>query len=326
MKMNRPLISVIVPVYNVERYISRCVDSILAQTYENLEIILIDDGSTDASGRICEAYKERDARIRTIHRSNGGMSAARNAGIQAAGGAYISFVDSDDYIAEDLIAYLYHLASSNCAQISVCGYQKLYEGSGYAAEPIHVEPVTVCGSENALSMLLYQNGIIASVWGKLFQGNLFQAVRFPEGRWHEDVAVMYRLLDSAEVIAIGTETKYFYVQRQGSITNSDFDIRRMDYIRFTAECMAYMRARHPDLEQAAVSRHFSACFELLAAMGKERKHFQNEYDRLVREIKAYRRVVLADPSARAVNRAAAMGTFLMPVAVLQKLSRMMKRP
>lgn len=326
MKMNRPLISVIVPVYNVERYISRCVDSILAQTYENLEIILVDDGSTDASGRVCEAYKDRDARVRTIHRCNGGMSAARNAGIQAAEGAYISFVDSDDYIAENLIAYLYHLVSANCAQISVCGYRKIYEDGGDTVKRAEERDVSVCGSEEALSMLLYQKGITASVWGKLFQKDLFASIRFPEGRWHEDAAVMYRLLEGAEVIAVGKEIKYDYVQRQGSITHSGFDIRRMDYIRFTRECIEAMRERHPDLERAAISRHFSACFELLAAMGTDQKDHQNEYNILVKEIKTYRRAILSDPSARAVNRAAAMGTFLMPVAVLQKLSRMMKRP
>lgn len=333
--MRRPLISVIVPVYNVERYLSRCIDSILAQTYEDLEIILVDDGSTDSSGQICEAYAETDPRIRTLHKQNGGMSDARNAGIQAASGEYGTFVDSDDYIAEDCIEYLYEMTSANNAQIAVCGYQKVYEGTsggipggngaGNAMKPEGEKAITVCGSENALSRLLYQQGIIASVWGKLYQRDLFSAIRFPKGKWHEDAAVMYQLFDNARVIAVGNDKKYYYVQRQGSITNSAFDVRRMDYIQFTRDCIGYMGEKHPNLEAAAISRHFSACFELLAAMGKDKKFFLNEYNILIKEIKAYRKTVLFDANARAMNRVAAMGTYI-SITVLRKLCCVMTRP
>ena len=126
--MSEPLISVIVPVYNVEKYIAACVDSILAQTYTNLEILLVDDGSTDSSGALCDEYARRDVRVRVIHQENGGLSDARNTGMQSAQGTYFAFVDSDDFIAGDYIAYLYGMIEKHHAQIAVCGYQKVYPG------------------------------------------------------------------------------------------------------------------------------------------------------------------------------------------------------
>ncbi len=266
--MNRPLISVIVPVYNVESYLPQCIDSILAQTYENLEIILVDDGSTDSSGRICEDYAGRDPRIKTIHKPNEGLADARNRGIQAARGVYCSFVDSDDHIAGDCIAYLYDMADTYGAQIAVCGYQKVHNNDlGRDSDQDGTyKAVSVYDTFNALSALLYQRGIITAAWGRLFRRELFNAIRFPKGRQHEDVAVMYRLFDQAETIAVGYERKYYYLQRPGSIVHSAFDGKRMDYIAFTRECIEYMQGRHPALVSAAVSRHFSACFELLAGI------------------------------------------------------------
>lgn len=340
--MDRPLISVIVPVYNVESYLPQCIDSILAQTYENLEIILVDDGSTDSSGRICEDYAGRDPRIKTIHKPNEGLADARNRGIQAARGVYCSFVDSDDHIAGDCIAYLYDMADTYGAQIAVCGYQKVHNNDLVrASDPDGTnKAVSVYDTFNALSALLYQRGIITAAWGRLFRRELFNAIRFPKGRQHEDVAVMYRLFDQAETIAVGYERKYYYLQRPGSIVHSAFDGKRMDYIAFTRECIEYMQGRHPALVSAAVSRHFSACFELLAGMppaitsgsgrrdpadGKEdqdRERMCGEaYQKLVQEIKRYRKTVLCDRSARPANRIAAMGSYV-SIRAIQRLSRL----
>ncbi|MDE7274151.1 MAG: glycosyltransferase [Lachnospiraceae bacterium] len=322
--MDRPLISIIVPVYNVEPYLPRCVDSILAQTYGNIEVILVNDGSTDSSGKLCEDYARRDTRIHTIHKANEGLADARNQGIRASAGVYCSFVDSDDYIAEDCIAYLYHMARENCAQIAVCGYQKVDTQKGYTDGRIRRKKndtdkaVRVYDSCQALEALLYQRGIIASAWGRLFQKELFSELAFPKGRQHEDVAVMYRLFEHAGTIAIGDAKKYYYRQRPDSIVHSAFDERRMDYILFTQECIAYMQNRHPELVNAAISRHFSACFELLASIGKEKKAHGKAYGRLVQEVKKYRKTVLSDHSARTMNRMAALGTYL-SVAAVQKL-------
>lgn len=344
--MDKPLISVIVPVYNVERYLSHCIDSILTQTYENLEIILVDDGSTDSSRQICEDYADKDSRIKTIHKLNGGLADARNKGIEAASGEYCSFVDSDDYIAEDCIEYLYDMTSANSAQIAVCGYQKVYEGIFDSIPGGHNEEkmVKVYNSIDALSALLYQRGIISAAWGRLFKSELFGTVRFPKGRQHEDVAVMYKLFDQAGVIAVGSEKKYYYLQRSGSIIHSTFHWRRMDYIIFTQECIDYMQDRYPELVNAAVSRHFSACFELFASIGggnacmisdndtdrsgrknnQDKATYQKARQKLVQEIKKHRGTVLHDRNARPANRIAAIGSYI-SVAAIQKLCRLKRR-
>lgn len=326
-EMDRPLVSIIVPVYNVESYLPQCIESILAQTYENLEIILVDDGSADSSGRICEEYADRDTRIQTIHNPNEGLAAARNQGLEVARGVYCSFVDSDDYIARDCIAYLYDMAIENNAQIAVCGYQKVYGGGSgnVLAENVlgrskKKKAVGVYDTFSALSALLYQGGIIASAWGRLFRRKLFSEIRFPKGRQHEDVAVMYQLFDRAEKIVVGSEKKYFYLQRPGSIIHSAFDQRRMDYIVSTQECIEYMQGRYPELVNAAVSRHFSACFELLASMPPANAGMGNgnAYRKLAQEIKKHRKTVLCDRNARLVNRLAAAGSYI-SIAAMQKL-------
>lgn len=326
-RMKSPLISVIVPVYNVEKYIARCVDSILAQTYVNLEILLVDDGSSDRSGELCDSYAAKDSRIKVVHKKNGGLSDARNRGMEIAEGEYFAFVDSDDYIAADYIEYLYGILGANRAQISICGCQKVYENKACSGTGLNSVKGTadIYDCKKGLSALLYQRGIIASAWGKLFERGLFAGICFPAGRQHEDVAVMYKLFDAARTIAAGSEKKYYYFQRADSLVNSGFNRQRMDYICFTQECIRYMAEKHPDLENAAVSRHFSACFDLLDCIGSDKKIYAAEYGRLAGEIRKYRKTVLSDPYARPRNRLAAAGSFV-SVAMMQKLCRLVRRP
>lgn len=322
--MNEPLVSVIIPVYNVERYLARCVDSVLAQTYRNFEVILVDDGATDGSGALCDAYARKDARVRIVHKDNGGLSDARNAGMQAAHGEYYAFVDGDDWIAEDYIAYLCSLMLENHAQITVCGYQKVYE-MGQNSVGSADTSVRVYDTEEGLFHLLYQRGMISSAWGRLFQAALFCDICFPKGKLHEDVAVMYRLFDKADKIVCGDAKKYFYFQRRDSIVNKAFDRRRMDYLSFTDECILYMEEKHPDLTKAAVSRHFSACFDLLSSMGFDKKNHADAYSKIVHEIRKYRKMVLFDAQARLKNRLAAAGACF-SIPAVRKLSRIINRP
>ena len=321
--MDRQLISIIVPVYNVEQYLPRCIESILVQTYKNIEVILVNDGSTDRSGKICEDYAQRDSRIRTIHKVNAGLADARNQGIQASAGAYCTFVDSDDCIAKDCIAYLYHMAITYRAQIAVCGYRKVYTAGGVSCKKKTKSAIRVYDSTHALKALLYQRGIITSAWGRLYKRELFSTISFPQGSQHEDVAVMYELFDRAGTVAVGDASKYYYMQRPDSIVHSAFHERRMDYIRFTQDCIAYMQCRRPELVKAAVSRHFSACFELLASIGSDTKQHTEAYEELVSEIKKYRKTVLCDRQARAVNRMAAMGAYP-SIAAVQRLCVMQR--
>lgn len=329
--MSEPLISVIVPVYNVEKYIAACVDSILAQTYTNLEILLVDDGSTDSSGALCDEYARRDVRVRVIHQENGGLSDARNTGMQSAQGTYFAFVDSDDFIAGDYIAYLYGMIEKHHAQIAVCGYQKVYPGdenSCYGTQTDKHNSVNsekVYRTEEGLRQLLYQRGMITSAWGRLFDASLFMhtdAIQFPVGKLHEDVAVMYKLFGAADTIVCGDEAKYYYLQRADSIVNQQFDRRRMDYIAFTGECIQFMEDFYPNLRKAAVSRHFSACFELLSCI-ENNNNYRIEYEQLVNEIKKYRHIVLWDADARLKNRLAAAGSYI-SVTGIRKLSRLFR--
>lgn len=325
--MNEPLISVIVPVYNVEHYIKRCVDSILAQTYTNLEIILVDDGSTDCSGEICDEYTKKDMRVKTIHQRNGGLSDARNTGISQAKGICYAFIDSDDYIAVDYIAYLYQLLQENQAQIAICEYRKVSENDVRIKEnfDLEVDTVNLYGFREALFRLLYQKKMITSVCGRLFRAELFEKIRFPKGKLHEDVAVMYQLFDAVERIACTSAAKYYYFQREDSIVNKGFRKQRMDYLEFTKECIQYMTLNHPELKKAAVSRHFSACFDLLSCIGNNKKEFAKEYMQIVKEIKKYRKIVLLDSNARLKNRLAAAGSYF-SITTIQRLSRLLKRP
>lgn len=325
--MNEPVISVIVPVYNVQNYMGRCVESILAQTYTKLDIILVDDGSTDASGKICDEFAKKDVRIRIIHKENGGLSDARNAGMQEARGEYYAFVDSDDYIAADYIAYLYHLMHTNQAQISSCGYEKVCEGQEDIKNSVCNEndSLRVFNSHEGLFHLLYQRGMFVSAWGRLFKADLFGDIRFPKGKLHEDVAVLYKLYDAADRIVCGSKIKYYYLQRSDSIINVKFDKRRMDYLFFTAACIQYMAEHHPDLRKAAISRHFSACFDLLSCIGNIGNENVQEYRQIVSEIKKYRKTVLCDRNARLKNRLAAAGAYI-SIACVRRLSCMIRRP
>ncbi len=334
--MEKPLISVIVPVYNVKQYLRRCVDSILKQTYENIEIVLIDDGSTDESGAICDRYAQKDVRVKVIHKENGGLSDARNKGMQEARGEYFAFVDSDDYIAKDYMAYLFELIVENKAQISLCGYLKFDNNRKIIPkrEKSNVRKKRRTGvnniaqvypSEEANFHLLYQNGMVTSAWGKLFNRKLFETICFPAGKLHEDIAVIYRLFDKADIVACSEERKYFYFQRDDSIKNSAFNQKKMDYIFFTKECMEYMEKKHPSLWKAAVSRHFSACFELLVCIGNNREIYSDAFGYLVQEIKKYRKIVLLDTNARKKNRLAAAGTYLSLRAVLCAVQFLEKR-
>lgn len=325
--MNEPLISVIVPVYNVEHYIKRCVDSILVQTYTNLEIILVDDGSTDRSGRICDEYAEIDLRVKVIHVNNSGQAEARNLGMDKAKGDYYAFVDSDDYIMTDYISYLYEIMQTKEVQISICGYQKIteqIENKKKIDNSLNKE-IKVYDSKEGIFQLLYQKGIVTVVWGRLFKSKLFCNIRFPKGKLHEDVAILYKLFDAADKIACGAEEKYYYFQRYGSTMNKKFYRQRMDYLQFTDECIQYMEQNHPALTKAAISRHFSACFDLLSCIGNDKKNYIEEYMQIVREIKKYRKTVLLDSNARLKNRLAAAGAYI-SITTIQKLSRLIKRP
>lgn len=210
-----PTISVIVPVYKVEPYLRRCVDSILGQTYTDFELILVDDGSPDSCGAICDEYAEKDARVRVIHQENGGLSAARNAGIDwvfaNSDSEWLTFVDSDDVLSDCFLQRLYEVAKSEKSEIVVGDYahftddkelQELYEES---------EPATQCSGIQACEKL-YDTEFVKFVtaWGKLYCSSLFDNIRFPKGKIHEDEATTYKLYLAVDRVAIVKDKLYYY--------------------------------------------------------------------------------------------------------------------
>lgn len=212
--MEQPKISVIVPVYKVELYLRKCLDSIVRQAYRNLEIILIDDGSPDNCGAICDEYAEQDNRVRVIHQSNGGLSSARNIGLETATGDYIGFVDSDDWVEPEMFQLLIEKLGSSGADIAICGRAEEYPDMRI----LRVCPKScVMQREEALKALLENDVIQNFVWDKLYRRELFDELRFPEGKSYEDMAIMHKLFLRSQKVACITETLYHYRQRRDSI-------------------------------------------------------------------------------------------------------------
>ena len=215
--MDGPKISVIIPIYRVEQYLCKCVESVLAQTYHNMEVILVDDGSPDGCGKICDEYAERDERVKVIHKPNGGVASARNAGLDAATGEWIGWVDSDDWTEPALFETLLRGALETSAEISVCGHWEEYRGR---REVSGWQELRVLDTEQALGELLENGRMKNLLWDRIFHRTLFVGLQFPEGRTYEDIAVMHWLFLRAEKVACLPEVLYHYRQREGSIVDN----------------------------------------------------------------------------------------------------------
>ena len=224
----QPLISVIVPVYNVENYIEKCINTILEQTYHNLEIILVDDGSIDSCPIICDEFANKDSRIKVIHKNNAGPSAARNAGIIIAEGEYIGFVDSDDYIHSKMYEVLYQNLKIYNADISVCNFFKVND-SYFQDSPNEKEKVFTYNSLEAMRLFFGPlNETMVIPVNKLYKRKLFENIRFPYGKYHEDEYIMPLILDEATIIVYTDISLYFYLQRDTSTMGKMFNRTRLD--------------------------------------------------------------------------------------------------
>ena len=226
------LISIVIPVFNVSNYIKQSVDSVLAQTYHNLEIILVDDGSTDDSGRICDDYGKTDSRVRVIHKTNGGLSDARNAGIRIATGKYVGFVDSDDWIEPDMYEKLYASICDGKADIGVCGFFREYRNK-------HIKCCSVktvnLSAEQALEELIKGVNVQDHACTKLFVKSLWEDIEFPVGLYFEDIRTIYRLITKAERVQVIGEPLYHYRQRRGSIVRDGFSEKKMQWLEAVQE-------------------------------------------------------------------------------------------
>lgn len=218
----KDLISVIVPIYGVEEYLSKCIDSIINQTYKNLEIILVDDGSPDKCPDICDAFKKKDERIKVIHKKNGGLSDARNAGLDIAHGDYLVFVDSDDWIENTMVEHLLSTCKKYDVEMVTCAR---YITDGQSTSAVAFDgPEKVYTAEEALTEILSGKSMDVAAWDKIYARNLFAEIRFPVGENNEDIAVFYKLIELSGRVAHTGTTEYFYRSRPGSITKLKYSI------------------------------------------------------------------------------------------------------
>ena len=258
------LVSVIVPVYNVEKYLERCVDSIICQTYCNLEIILVDDGSTDGSGSICDDYKKKDSRIIVIHKKNGGLSDARNAGLDIAKGKFISFVDSDDYIDQKMLHILYSLANDNGSDIAICGLCDCYETGIYE----HNKEIftQTCTNVEALRYSLLGTYYGLSVCTQLISREIIGEQRFSVGKTYEDVFFTPTLFLKAKKISFTTENLYYYWRRPYSITSMKYSSKACDVIEACTYNSNIIKNNCPELLEYAEFRVYWAYFTVFDRM------------------------------------------------------------
>lgn len=251
------MISIIVPIYKVEEYLHRCVDSLLGQTYGDFELILVDDGSPDGCGSICDAYAAADSRVRVIHKPNGGLSDARNAGMDIAAGEYIAFVDSDDWVAPEYLERLLEGLTGSGADICDCSI--LRTDSSESIVPSEKAAPTVYTTEAALTELIRDGEFHQHVWNKLYRRTVIGDIRFPKGKLNEDEFWTYQVFSNASRIAKLPEVLYYYFQRPGSIMGAGFNLRRLDALEAKVQRQEYIRARFPALAGIAHADLFGSC-------------------------------------------------------------------
>lgn len=269
------LVSVIVPIYKVEKYLKKCVDSILNQTYTNLEIILVDDGSPDNCPKICDEYAKQDDRIKVIHKENGGLSDARNAGIKIATGDYVSFIDSDDYISCDFIETLYTTMKGENSDIVECEIVKFEEKTDPVFEHQNCETISFT-TEKGLSMLMEESQFHQYVWNKLYKSEYAFKVPFAKGKINEDEFWTYKVFGQANRVTKINKPMYFYLQRSGSIMGESFNLHRLDALEAKVERQEYIETNFPNLKKQAKIDLFSTCIFMCQSSMKYMKGLEKK--------------------------------------------------
>ena len=291
--MMKEKISIIVPVYNVEAYLERCVESILKQTYTNLEILLVNDGSTDKSGELCDKLALRDHRIRVIHKENGGLSDARNRGIDEASSNLIGFIDSDDYIDEDMYETLYRQMVASKADLSMCGHYDVYHQ--IPEKQVAEIKTWELMPEEAIKMVMEAKILSVTAVNKLYKKALFEQLRFRIGKIAEDAFIMVDLIHQCSKIVATNEKKYYYVHRENSITTQKFSLKFLNVIEAYEQNAKMISENYPDLYDVAIMRLNWAYFYVL-----DRLLVDNDFkdkvleDRLISYLKKNKKSILMD--------------------------------
>lgn len=267
------IVSVIVPVYNVENFICECIDSILNQTYNYLEIILIDDGSKDRSGELCDKYANIDNRVTVIHKKNGGLSDARNYGLNIASGDFVSFIDSDDYVDNNYIEELLMAIVSNNSDIAVAAIQHFNEKRMLNKRKIETE--CSLSKDEAIKELFYSKNISNSVCNKLFKRHLFDNIRFPINKLYEDEYVTYKLFHLAQKVSFVNKVSYYYRFNAKSITHSKFSEKELDRVYASIEKIDFCKRYYPSYVSLVQCYLVYDCISAIIKMDKYDKNYDS---------------------------------------------------
>ena len=305
-----PLISVIVPVYNVENYLDQCMESIVGQTYPHLEILMVDDGSTDNSGALCDQWAERDQRIRVIHQENGGLSAARNTALDAMSGELVIMVDSDDVLHPDAVSILLQAIQAHHADVAI-GSFVVFDGMDANWPTITSEnTVRHYDSQAALKAIYYQDKLTNSSCWRLFKASLFDDVRYPVGKYYEDLAIVYPLYKKCSLVVGIDDAVYGYRQRNDSILGR-FSLKRADVLDICEQLERQVQTEDVELLHAVRSRLLSAYFNILLLSYQDKEQdFKELQDRCWKGIKRLRHNCLIDSNVRPKNKAGIIASYL----------------
>lgn len=285
MRLLQEKISVIVPIYNVEDYLHRCVDSIINQTYTNLEIILVDDGSPDNCLKICDEYAKKDSRIKVVHKKNGGLSDARNAGLEIATGEYIGFVDSDDYISLYFYEKLMNVIKVSGSDIVECGVKKFTENNEINDVENSKLDFKIFNKFEAMQNLIMNKILSVTVWNKLYKKDVIDKLRFKVGKTNEDNFFTYLAFDNANKISKLDDELYYYLQRENSIMGESYKLNRLDEIEAKYERFKFIEKNYKNLTLLAKKDVMFGClyaYQQLLKNGQERdikkgKYILNKY-------------------------------------------------
>ena len=245
--MEKDLISIIIPVYKVEKYLEKCIESVLKQTYTNLQVILVDDGSPDNCGKICDEYAKKDSRIEVIHKVNGGLSDARNVGIAKAKGKYIGFVDSDDYIKEDMYEILINLIKEYDADVSICNLYDVIEGKEYIRNKEN--GIKEYNRIDILKEVLLDKNIQSYAWNKLYKKELFNEIKYPIGKKYEDIGTTFYIFEKCNKVVVTSEPEYYYLKRADSLVNNVIESTVLDYTEIIIQRYLYTQKNIEELRK-----------------------------------------------------------------------------
>lgn len=295
------MISIIIPVYNVSKYLDECLKSVVGQTYKNIQIILVNDGSTDNSGVICEEWKKKDDRIEVIHKANGGLSSARNVGIEKAQGEYLMFVDSDDIISFNLCELLYNLLFENDADLTICDTLHIFNDAKVEFQIDDKIEICCFNRNEAICNLWYQKVFLPSAWGKLYKKELFDNIRFTEGIIFEDIDIMHEIFYLCNKIVYTNAPGYGYVHHENSITTKKYASRDNVILDICEKIINFTSNKDIEIKKAAQAYSVTGALRVYLNAPKT-VEYQKAIAKAKEILRLYGKAVLKDVNIRKKNK------------------------